>query len=137
MELMVVVTIIGIVAAFGVPNYAKAIDKALARDMVNNLRVIAAAQESFRYAGGTGEYFYVSGLGDANQDQLNTNLMLNLISQKGVIYSCKTSMLTPSSGCICYADYPARWKYQIMKGALSPNWDQITCASGACPAGVP
>ena len=135
-ELMIVITIIGIIAAFGVPNYAKSVDKALARQMVDNLRSIGGGQEGYRAAN---DIYYYNGLGGtATQDELNQNLGLNLISQRGVTYSCSVSMLAPANVASCDAVYPGRWTYRISASlVISPPWSQLTCQSGTCPAGVP
>lgn len=75
MELMVVVVIIGIIAAFGIPNYQKSIQKAHERDMLAQLTMIHAANVLYRSYNGN----YWSGL---NQDlaAINTNLSLNIIA---------------------------------------------------------
>jgi len=44
MEILVVIIIISIIAAFSVPNFSKSVRRARARDAVNNLTVIHAAQ---------------------------------------------------------------------------------------------
>ena len=139
MELMIVVTVVGIIAAFAIPNYSKAVNKALAKTMVNDLRVIGVAQEGYKAANGnSGDYFYQGVLGNSTQTQLNQSLGLSLISPKGVVYSCKISMVLPTSTGYCEADYPGQWTYRISTGiAINPPWSQITCQSGTCPTGVP
>lgn len=46
-EIIVVVVLVGIVAAFGIPNYNDAREKAIETDIVSNLRLIAAAMEIY------------------------------------------------------------------------------------------
>lgn len=136
-ELMVVVVIIGIVTSFAVPNYSKAVNRALAREMVNNLRVIAAAQESWRNLSGGNEYFGLSG-GSSGPVAWKASLGANIISQKGVVYDCQVDLGDPANGCDCTAQYPGQWTYTITTNAgMTPKWSQITCSAGTCPAGVP
>jgi prepilin-type N-terminal cleavage/methylation domain-containing protein len=51
-ELMVVVVVIGILAAFGMPKFQSAADKAKAAEALPILSAIAGAQESYRIAHG-------------------------------------------------------------------------------------
>jgi type IV pilus assembly protein PilE len=132
-EMMIVITIIGIIAAIGIPSYARSVDKGLARQMVDSLRAIANGQEGYRAAN---DVYY--GVGGATQAELNLELGLNLMSQKGVTYSCDISNLAPGSTGTCDATYPGRFTYRITTSmAILPPWSQITCASGTCPTGVP
>ena len=58
LELLVVVLIIGILAAIALPQYREAVEKSIMQEAIINLRVIANANERFyminnRYAGST------------------------------------------------------------------------------------
>lgn len=46
-EIMIVVAIIGLLAAIGIPSFAKARDSSRAKACVNNLRMIAAGGEQY------------------------------------------------------------------------------------------
>ena len=82
MELMVVVIIIGIIAAFAIPNYSKSIQKAHERDMQAQLTSIHAASLLYRsYAGG----YWNSG-GSADLAAINNNLSLSIIAN-GATYT--------------------------------------------------
>ena len=48
MELMVVVIVIGVLAAFAIPNYKLAIERAEERQMVVNMQTIIAAQKIYK-----------------------------------------------------------------------------------------
>ncbi len=108
MELMIVVVIIGIVAAFAIPNYSKAVDKAVGQDALNNLRILMSAEVG--YAAQNPGVYYPDGLWIANTAELNTVFHLNIIQQKGLVYSCQTIMIMNS--VTCRAILPGKWSMQ-------------------------
>lgn len=118
MELMVVVTIAGIVAGFGIPNYTKTLDRAAGQDAFNNLKVIAAAQQA--YWGTNGEY-YPSTVGTVNLPLINSNLYIHIINQQGIVYECGTVVgeCTATKGA---------WTYKITLPDQLP-----ACSAGLCP----
>lgn len=83
MELMVVVTIIGIVAAFAIPDYTKSVAKAHRKDGENNLLMIKAAMHLYA-ARNNG--VYPPG-GTLTVDTINANLGLNIIPND-MVYQC-------------------------------------------------
>lgn len=83
MELMVVVLLIGIIAAFALPNYDKSIRKAHERDMVEQLRSLHAA--SLMYKARNGTYWNTSMVSDILV--INSTLGIHLISNEGTVYS--------------------------------------------------
>lgn len=120
MELMVVVTIVAVIAAFGIPNYQKSVDLSIAKDAVNNLKLIGAAQQLYYARNGSS---YPSG-GPVDVFQINTNLHLSILQQQGVTYSCSgnTSVCTATRGS---------WTYSITLPAASGAVP--TCSAGTCP----
>lgn len=118
MELMVVVTIAGVVAAFGIPNYQKTINVAAAKDAVNNLKLIAAAQQLYLARNGS----YYPSAGTVNVYEINTNLHLNILAQQGVVYSCTNT--APQ----CSAAKGTDWTYSITVPTTLP-----ACTAGTCP----
>ncbi len=80
-ELIIVVTLLGIMASFAIPNYTKSIDRSYRKDGTVNLTAIYAAQQIY-YNNNNGSYW--SG-GDVNA--INTNLGLGILSNN-LIYSC-------------------------------------------------
>lgn len=119
MELMVVVTIVGVVAAFGIPNYQRSVDIAAAKDAVNNLKLIAAAQQLYLARNSA---YYPSALeGVVNVFQINTKLHLNILEQQGVTYSC--NITAPQ----CSATNTV-WTYSVTLPTTLP-----VCSAGACP----
>jgi prepilin-type N-terminal cleavage/methylation domain-containing protein len=82
-ELMVVIVIIGIIAAFGIPSYTKAIQKSHERDMAAQLTVIHAANLLYRsYNGG-----YLAPGAVLDMAAINSALSLNIIANDGTTYS--------------------------------------------------
>ena len=82
MELMVVVIIIGVVAAFAIPNYSKSVQKAHERDMLAQLTSIHAANLLYRSYDGN---YWVG----ANQDlaAINSTLSINIIANGITTYN--------------------------------------------------
>lgn len=123
MELMVVVTIAGVIAAFGIPNYQKSIDTSIAKDAVNNLKLIGAAQELYKARNGT---FYPAANGTADVFQINKDLHLSILQQQGVTYSCVRSITS-----VCTAARGSNWTYSINLPAAPAAVP--TCSAGTCP----
>lgn len=118
MELMVVVTIAGVVAAFAIPNYQKSVNIAAAKDAVNNLRLIAAAQQLYLARNGS----YYPSAGTVNVFAINTNLHLSILQQQGVVYTCTNT--APQCSAVKGAD----WTYSITLPTALP-----ACSAGTCP----
>jgi prepilin-type N-terminal cleavage/methylation domain-containing protein len=75
-ELLVVVIIVGILAALGLPQFTKTKEHALGREAVANLKLIAAAQRL--YAMETGSYYPMPTGTDSNITTINSNLRLSI-----------------------------------------------------------
>ena len=84
-ELIIVVTLIGVMAAFAIPNYNKAIAKAYRKDATVNLQAIYAAQKI--YFNTNGNYYGGAGTDTAS---INLNLGLGIIESGGTTYTCPT-----------------------------------------------
>lgn len=117
MELMVTVVIVGVIAAFGIPNYQKSINISVAKDAVSNLKLIAASQQIYFSRNGT----YYPSSGTATVFQINSNLKLNILEQQGVTYSCRNT--APQ----CSAT-KGSWTYSITLPTTLP-----VCTAGICP----
>ena len=118
MELMVVVVAVGVIAAFGIPNYQKSINISVAKDAVSNLKLIAAAQQVYMARNGT---YYPSNAMTATVYQINSNLKLNIMEQQGVTYSCTNA--APQ----CSAT-KGSWSYSVTLPTTLP-----VCTAGTCP----
>ena len=129
MEILTVVVLAGVMAAVAVPSFTKTIDKARARDVVNNLYVIGAAQTAHRSR--YGSYYLPAGMNSVSS--INAALGLNIIQQQGAQYMCSSSF-GPAGGCNGFIS--GKWTYQIQP----PYW-QPACTSmyagHPCPSGVP
>ena len=83
-ELLIVVTLIGIIAAFAIPNYSKTIDRAHVRDAVTQLTSIWSANKIYKVQ--NGQYWPP----DTNSHliaEINLTLGLGII-ENGMTYSC-------------------------------------------------
>ena len=90
-ELMMVVTIIGVTSVFVIPNYTKAVSKSYEKAASNNLTILYSA-ETLSNNNGAG---YQAGL---TATVLNTNLGLSILPN-GIAYSCAVGV-GPSFNCI-------------------------------------
>jgi type II secretory pathway pseudopilin PulG len=77
--------IISIIAAFGIPNYAKSIGKARARDAINNLCIIHASNVVYKIRN---DENISSPDPLSNPADINSKLGLNIIASGGTKYSC-------------------------------------------------
>jgi len=83
MEVLVVIIIISILAATSVPNFTKSVKRARARDAINNLAAIHAAQLIYRSM--NGNTFVCNDVPTINA--LNGAGSLNIVAN-GATYSC-------------------------------------------------
>ena len=82
LELIVVMLIITILASLGLANYSRSKEIALSKEAVANLKLLQAAEKSYRYEAGT---YYPSAVGSNTSDisAINSNLKLSLVSGNG------------------------------------------------------
>jgi prepilin-type N-terminal cleavage/methylation domain-containing protein len=130
MEMLTAMVIVGVIAAFGVPNYSKSVDTALSREMINNLRIIKTAQEV--YKNGNANLYYMQGVaGPANAAQINTNLGLNLIEQRGITYTCQGTGTNFGWRYDCRAAIAGKtWSYTVGDTGVGPR---CMPAATSCP----
>jgi len=95
-ELMIVLVILGLIAAFAIPNYNNAITASRMDDAEIQLRAIHAANRIYRLQSTNSQYWPTS----ANQDinAINTNLGLNIIPNN-ITYQCDGVALGTSYCC--------------------------------------
>ncbi len=142
MELMVVVIIVGIMAAFAVPSYNKANNKAEERQMITNLRAIISAQEIYRAQ--KSNYWpagaYAVPTGNQGLPQLNTALRLNIINGTKYVYACRSSAAQQFECTASYSPGAFAWQLYtnvgIAHGTVYPQQvccDAATFATNPCP----
>lgn len=103
-ELMIAVVLLGVVAAFGMPSYEKAREKAFEREALANLMVMGDAYRSYLFRNNN------SVPSDAPQvNDINTLFNLGIV-EEGVDYSCVTSIALGKF--VCEAASPVGWVVQ-------------------------
>ncbi len=122
-ELIIVMAIISVMAAFGVPSFTKAMSRARARDAQNNLTIIHASQALYRAN-------LASNLRGANLGALNAALSLNLVSTGGTTYACNDG-IAPASPTTCVAT--AAGGAAVFQTTLTLATGAVVCAGTDCP----
>jgi len=133
-ELMVVVILLGIIAAFGIPNFSKMQERVDEKDGAYNLGTIASAMEMYRVR----NEGYPVGSGGLNF--INAELSLGIIEQN-MVYNCtSTNLPAPGPGTfLCDALSTYGWLLDISEsdGGV-PRCASVTpcpvCLAGGCPA---
>ena len=128
LEIMLVVVIVAIIAAFAIPNYTKSIEQAHLKDAKANLTAIYAAQQIQHSE--TGSY-YPSSATTVNTAAINTNLRLNIIEQ-GMTYTC--TGVAGRAQFTCHAVRSGSSPYTVRTTEAVLSSGNPTCISGAaCP----
>ncbi len=130
MEILVVVIIAGIIAAFAIPNYGGSISRTHFQDAVMQLSAIRTANQI--YFARTSSYWPTA----ANQDiaAINTALSLNIIANS-VTYTCGPG-LPVGTAFTCTADYAGTnpFTLTVTEAPLSTtNPQNPRCTAGTCP----
>ncbi|HQP10451.1 MAG TPA: prepilin-type N-terminal cleavage/methylation domain-containing protein [Candidatus Omnitrophota bacterium] len=126
MEVMIVIVIISIIAAFGFPNYNKAVTKADEHNMIANLATMRSTLNFYLENGGA----FVSW---GNLTAINTNLGLSILDKQTVTYSCCASCNAPDGDAMtngCVATHPKGWSLRFHEEHSSGG---VHCADGTCP----
>lgn len=123
MEVVIVIVIIGIIAAFGLPNYAKSVARANEKEAAANLRIIASALQV--YQAQTGGWPPAGDL--TNINNINQNLGISIIPNN-MSYSCSD---IAGANLQCNADSPSGWQLEIE--TTTPTFEPY-CSGGSCPS---
>ena len=119
MEFLIVIVVISVIVAFGVPNYGKAIAKADEKNMIANLATLRAAVDIYVEDGAS--------LGNwASLEAINSNLRLSILDTKAT-YICRTGG-GETNGCT--ATHPEGWALQFHD---EHSDRRIHCSAGTCP----
>lgn len=126
MEMVLVVCMIGILAAIGTTSYTKSKAKATAKEAISNLKLIAAAERIYKMENGTGVYIACncsSAANCINATGCNTLLNLNLNTAN---WTYTVTLPTASSA---KAQATGSGTYTI----CSSNFDAEPASGTSCP----
>jgi len=127
-EMMIVVIVLAVIAAFGIPNYQRSQQRVDERDGINNLENIASAMEIYRVRN-DGLYPVT---GDINTlAEINTELNMGIIAQN-LNYSCfSNNAVNPRVfRCDAIHNTPPPWRVRVTAVSLGVPF----CGPGpACP----
>jgi prepilin-type N-terminal cleavage/methylation domain-containing protein len=99
-EILVVIIIISILAAFSVPNFSKSVKRARARDAINNLTAIHAAQLIYRSLNNA--FLRCNNVAAINA--INGPSSLNIM-ENGATYTCTTGGNPPTACTAVSGDF--------------------------------
>jgi prepilin-type N-terminal cleavage/methylation domain-containing protein len=130
MELMVVAIVVGLIAAFAIPNYSKAVERAHEKDSFQALTLIAASNEAYkaRY----GEYWGVNPpvLTNSGIGVMNAGLNLQVVETGVRFYYSPNPVNVVAGGYRVLGYRSGKWSLYI-----DPD-HQVPCcqpALGVCP----
>ena len=122
-ELLVVVAILSIIAAFGIPNYNEARERADERVGATSMRIIIQALELYKSHNGSYPNFDMSGI-----NAINENLNWGIVEQN-FGYFCLTLF-----GASRYRCDATSTKYGwLLRYTANSNDDDVHCQGGGCP----
>ena len=124
-ELLVVVIIIGVMAAFTVPNYTKSVERSHQKDAETQLKTIWSADQIYRAQNGA----YWPPVSESNDiAAINSNLGLGIIPN-GMTYNCASSA-TNTFTCTASRDPSGSF-------VISVNEAQISSLNPSCTGNCP
>lgn len=119
-EMLVVIIIVGILAALALVNYTKAKEQTIDKEARANLKLVQAAQKIYRME----NTFYYPNAGTADTSGINTNLRLSMPEGASRNWSYSAAAATPGQGVA------ARNKAGGRSWTLPVANDDPTCANG-------
>ena len=140
MELMVVVSAVGLMAAFAIPSYTKAVERGHERSAINDLTLIHSKQSDYeaRY----GNYYpSITGNGDnVGVAALNAAFQLSL-TETSFRYYCSESGGSGNPGTFaCYAvrfGGPTVYTIKVKDSDAIDPPNYPCCSSGTCYISLP
>lgn len=129
-ELIMVVVLIGMMTAFVIPNYGKAVNKSYEKAGSNNLRIIYSAQQVKKNSG----LDFQMG---SNVTDINTALSLGILSGDGFNYQCCNA-----AGANCGGATDTTFKCTAARTdgsftmQITDGNSNVCCAAGTCPSVV-
>jgi len=121
-ELMIVIVIMAVIAAFGIPNFNRSQERVAEKDGAYNLGIISSAMEMFRVRN-NGNYA-LGGILD-NVGEINTTLDLGIIEQR-IVYSCTGA----GAAFTCTAN-PNDYAWNLNVREVDDG--NPRCSAGVCP----
>lgn len=123
MELMIVVSILGVIAAFAIPNYTKSVERSHRRDAETQLTTIWSANQIYRAQ--NGNYWPNDAAGRGIAD-INNDLGLGIIPN-GMTYSCAGAFTCTA------ARQPPAASFTITVTEAQIDGSNPSCTAGSCP----
>ena len=135
-ELAVVIVIIGVLAAFGVPQFLKSVERSKAAEAFNYLSAVRSAQE--RYLAMEGAY-----ADSATSTALDINQVAPKYFDVGTISACHTNAASPSweltltrkSDTSSYGAYMVRFTQQGFDTSTTTGYIMNSTTAEICPMG--
>ena len=129
MEILIVVIIVGIIAAFAIPNYGTSVAQSHLQDAIMQLSAIRTANQVYRAK--TGSY-WPTVAGAKLVGEINSSLSLNII-ENGMTYTCNTTTAGTTFTCTATTTPPGDNSFTttVTEAALSSTNPQ--CTTGKCP----
>ncbi len=130
LELMITVTIAGIIAAFAIPDYTASLVRANEKDIIKQMNIIHAAQNS--YYARSGNQFIPN---TTTVAALNTALDLNIIANGNTYTMIRGAGGTTYSLTVTRTGATAM-RINMTEGAWDPRYTGVTQGNPRCvPAG--
>jgi len=127
MELIAVVIIIGILAAIAIPRYTTSKERAIGKEAIANLKLIAVAEKIYRMETNGANYYPDSGA-ETNIANINSNLKLSLTET-----NWDYSITGGASTFTAYADRQGSGGYLNCQYSINQSQEEPVVASGTCP----
>jgi len=124
-ELMIVVVLLGIIAAFGIPDFSKSHERVDEKEGEHSLRVIATAMEMYRVRNNGYPDPTTAGF-DLDVVDINTTLFLGVIEQS-MTYECTDDDDDTTFLCTAVSTYG--WELDVAEA----DEGIPRCSSGTCP----
>ena len=121
-EILIVIIIVGIIAGFGIPNFSKSIGRSKARDAINNLSIIHAANAIYKVRNN-------SNIPSGDLTIINGKLLLNIIAPSGTQYECGAT----DGVCTVTADNGDFVVTAYLNNPLGTSNPICTSTSSKCP----
>ncbi len=128
LEILITVIILGIIAAFAIPNYTKSVSQTHLQDALAQLTAIRSANQIY-YAKTAMYWPNVAGTQDVSA--INTKLSLNII-ENAMTYRCDCAGACDGRAYSCTATASgSAYIVSVNQGPVTAT--NPGCTSGACP----